>query len=346
MNEDLLLEIRDLFCCPKCKSSLSWDHSLVVCDDCRTEFPIINGIPRFLADKHADVRIDDNRTLSTVVDNTREVFGYEWAHFANWGFEENVPSDKSDEFFGGTISDRRSAFDTKCRLNEIDLRDKIIIDAGCGNGRYTYEAATRAVGSVVIGVDLGDGSVEAARRNCSEFEHVVIIQASLFELPFKDGAVDCVFSNGVLMHTGDARSAYLEVARTVKAGGVFVAHVYGKLNPVWEFFDFKIRKFTTQKSIHWNLKFAKILSKIARKLNKFPYLLKAVNFFFRLQTTEHHMFDWYTAPVASHHTYAELEAWAQEAGLEVEDDLVNLQNQQNKIFDRPWAINLKARKRN
>jgi SAM-dependent methyltransferase len=323
--------------CLRCSSDLELRENAFGCVSCSAQYPIIDGIPRFVPEAFY--------TLSThhasIEEKTKNYFGFQWDYFKDWGYiaDEDVPDERCDEYFGGTVSARRNAFDKKCRMDAEDLKTgSVVLDAGCGNGRYTYEAASRG-DALVIGVDIGYGSVQSAYQNNQHHDNVIIIQASLFALPFKDDVLDSCFSNGVLMHTGNAHRAFREIARCIKPAGVFVAHVYHKLNPFWEFNDAWIRQITTRLSIEHNLHFARFMAGLAKRVDAIPNGLRNANYFFRLQKTVTHMFDWYSAPVASHHTYAELMAWYRECGF-----IVDVVAPQPKFFNNIWGINLKCRK--
>ena len=324
--------------CLSCKGNLRFKEDSFVCASCQNIYPIIKGVPRFVPESFYKL----SEKNSNIEEKTKNYFGYQWDIFKDWGFipDEEIPKGEEMEFYGGTVSARRKAFDSKCRMTDKDLNDSdIILDVGCGNGRYTYEAATRGK-ALVIGVDIGYGSVKSAYENTKNKSNVLIMQASLFNLPFKSGVIDSCFSNGVLMHTGDAYKAFSEVARTIKYGGVLVAHLYHKLNPVWEFNDKLIRIFTTKLSIENNLKLAEILARVAKSIDKIPNCLKWANLFLRLQQTKIHMYDWYSAPVASHHTYDELARWFTENGFIVMDNIPKF----DSILFRPWGFNLKGMK--
>ena len=203
----------------------------------------------------------------------------------------------------------------------------------------TYEAARRGK-ALVIGVDIGYGSVESAKKNNDEFDNVVIIQASLLNLPFKNNVIDAAFSNGVLMHTGNAKKAFYAIARTVRKEGVFVAHLYHKLNPVWEVNDYLLRLITTKLSVKSNMRLAVILSRIGSVLYLNKIVFQFVNLFVRIQPTVHHMFDWYSAPIATHHNYIEVAKWFEYCGFQLLDKLPRI-----GVIRRPWALNLKGRKK-
>jgi len=172
-----------------------------------------------------------------------------------------------------------------------------------------------------------------------KLQDVVIIQANIFNLPFVDGTFDAAFSNGVLQHTVDARKAFKEIAQKVKENGIFVAHVYHKLNMLWEINDYLIRSITTRMSIEANLKLAKILANIGKILHRKRFIYNFANLFFRIQPQIINMYYWYSAPIATHHTYPEIASWFEECGFNILDDIPRV----GRIY-RPWAANLMGKK--
>jgi SAM-dependent methyltransferase len=309
--------------------------TLVSCSACKATYPITNGVISFVEAS------DDSLCNVTDIENkTNTYFGFEWDYFSKWGFidDASIEDFRKEEYHGGLVSHRTGAFDRKCRMDSNDLREgNIVLDAGCGNGRYTYEAALRGQ-ALVVGVDIGGGSTQAARKNTAALPNALIIRAALFDLPFADKTFNAAFSNGVLMHTGDARKAFAEVARTVAEQGTLVVNVYHKLNPIWESIDYSMRCVTTRLSINKNLAFARKMAKLGKWLAKKPKRLEMANKFMRIQTTEHHMFDWYSAPIATHHTYPEIALWFKQNDFIISDSYP----EKFPLFNRPWAVNLKG----
>ncbi|MEX1112074.1 MAG: class I SAM-dependent methyltransferase [Candidatus Andersenbacteria bacterium] len=332
--------ILPLLQCTKCEGQLSQHPDSLSCKSCEAEFPIIDGVIRFVEKEYYKL----SKTHSTLEEKTKNYFGYEWEVFENWGFVDDKTLKPSERhmWHGGTSEARRLAFDSKCRLTASELENSnVILDAGCGNGRYTYEAASRT-DNTVIGVDIGYGSVASAAKNTKNLDNVIVIQASLFALPFKNGSIDAVFSNGVLMHTGNAQKAFIEIARTVHFGGVFVAHLYHKLNPLWELNDYILRRYTTRLSIERAIVLSRRLASLASYLHHIhPALLTIINGFLRLQPTTHHMFDWYSAPIATHHTYPEVEGWFRKTGF---NHIDSRKPRRSAFFRKPWALNVKGTK--
>jgi SAM-dependent methyltransferase len=335
--------IENLFECKRCKSDLEYNNDKFECKKCNTCYPIIDGIPRFVDESFYQL----NEINDDIERKTKNYFGFEWDYFKDWGYikDEDVPEGKLEQYLGGRESDRKLTYDSKCRLTDDEIKNKVVLDAGCGNGRYTYETRLRGDdSSIIIGVDIGYGSVQSSYDNTKEFDNVFIIQGSLFDLPFKNNVINSCFSNGVLMHTGNMHAAFNEVCRTIKPKGIFVAHVYGKLNPLWEFNDWWIRKITTKLSIEKGMKFAKAMANISRVINKIPYGFDIANLVFRIQPSVHHMFDWYSAPTASHHTYKELEDLYVKNNFRLLDNMKEKLQKHSNIIVKPWAVNLKGMK--
>ena len=336
ITKTILKKLESIFICPVCGGSIKLADNKFLCSECNLSFPIINGIPRFIVDEK-----DLHNEEQAIYNQTNKYFGFEWEYFKDWGFipDEKVNESDKRKYFGGLVSHRTKGFDAKCRLKEELKAENIILDAGCGNGRYTYEAAVRG-NSTVIGVDLGTGSVESAFQNTKELENVLIIQANLHNLPFKKESFNASFSNGVLMHTGDAEKAFNEIARTLKPKASFVVNVYQKLNEHWEFNDKIFREVTTKLNIEELLELSKIIAKLGLFFENKGYTneLRELNKVIRIQGTLHHMFDWYSAPVATHHTYSELEKWFKNNKFQIIDKLPIKPEKPTG----EWACNLKG----
>jgi SAM-dependent methyltransferase len=242
--------------------------------------------------------------LASIKAHTQQNFGFEWTEYARHGWDDSKYNSVSEE----------PVFQTKSLMQSSEFANKLILDAGCGNGRYTYMASK--YGGCVIGVDLTH-AVDAAFDNTREIASVCIVQADLFRLPFPTEAFDLAFSIGVLMHTGNAHLAFASIAPHIRMGGSFTTHVYGVGNPFYEWIDETVRKRTTRMSIEELQNFTKQMYRIAGLLDGLG-LRTLASCFVRLDDHPHCIFDWYAAPVASHHTYDEVEGWFSAAGFQVE----------------------------
>jgi hypothetical protein len=118
------------------------------------------------------------------------------------------------------------------------------------------------------------------------------------------------------MHTGNAKGAAAALARLVRPGGSLTVHLYGKGNVIYEAVDWTMRKWTTRLSIARLQKVTSWFFKIRKGLERAGVDV-FVNRFVRIGPHPHIIFDWYAAPIATHHTYPEVLGWFKELSVRV-----------------------------
>ncbi len=100
---------------------------------------------------------------------------------------------------------------------------KLVLDAGCGAGRFAEIALS--LGAEVVAIDYSD-AVDAAQANLGLTAALHVVQADLYQLPFRRGAFDYVYSLGVLQHTPDAWKAIRALVDQLKPGGEITVDFY------------------------------------------------------------------------------------------------------------------------
>ena len=179
MQEKLL----ELLVCIKCKGRLLCEASktessgeitegVLTCQDCGQTFEVTNGIPRFIEP-----------------DNYASSFGYQWNLFRK---------EQIDSHNGTTLSADRLWAETGWTPEE--LKDEWVLDAGCGAGRF-LDAVSASEGQIV-GIDISS-AIDAAKENLKGRDNVHFVQASIYELPFREGTFDRAYCIGVAQHTPD-----------------------------------------------------------------------------------------------------------------------------------------------
>lgn len=115
------------------------------------------------------------------------------------------------------------------RLQELHLPGRTVLDVGCGGGFLAEEFAKD--GFAVTGIDPAARSIDAARKHAADNNLEIEYRVGRGEaLPFSDGSFDIVACCDVLEHVDDLSLVIGEVARTLKAGGVFC---YDTVNRTW-----------------------------------------------------------------------------------------------------------------
>lgn len=92
-------------------------------------------------------------------------------------------------------------------------KDALLLDAGCGNGRFLDNAAD---GQPFVAMDISLEMVKLARQRLGRGFFVV---GEMERLPFKDGAIDQVVCSRVMQHIVDQPRAIREMARVCRSGG-------------------------------------------------------------------------------------------------------------------------------
>jgi SAM-dependent methyltransferase len=100
-----------------------------------------------------------------------------------------------------------------------------VLDVGCGAGEVCVELAAR-VGATgrVAGIDPSEAMIAAARRAANASSLPIELEvASIYALPFPDGAFDAVRAERVLQHLDDPEAGLKEMLRVTRIGGRVMA---------------------------------------------------------------------------------------------------------------------------
>ncbi|HTC51056.1 MAG TPA: malonyl-ACP O-methyltransferase BioC [Steroidobacteraceae bacterium] len=113
------------------------------------------------------------------------------------------------------------------RLDLIRLAPQVVVDLGCGTGLGTRALKDRYRAASVIGLDLAPGMLREARRRGGWLRPLQRVCADVYQLPFRDGAVELMFSNLMLQWCDDLDGALREVRRVLAPGGFFAFSTFG-----------------------------------------------------------------------------------------------------------------------
>jgi len=112
----------------------------------------------------------------------------------------------------------------------LELRNKRVLDIGCGLGRPACILAEK-YGAYVVGTDLEEHLVERSRQRAMEAGlsgQTEFRQVEPGPLDFADGSFDLVVSSGAFTQIHDKLSMYKECLRILKPGGVLSCYDWMK----------------------------------------------------------------------------------------------------------------------
>lgn len=118
-------------------------------------------------------------------------------------------------------------------LENIDLRDKTVLDIGCGDGVYTIELFDRAPVKRMVGVDYAAKGVEIAKSK-SGIRAIEYEVQSAYSLPYTTKSFDVAILRGVLHHLDDPIPALKEALRVATRVWVIEPNGY---NPILKFLE-------------------------------------------------------------------------------------------------------------
>ena len=111
-----------------------------------------------------------------------------------------------------------------------------ILDAGCGTGVVSRYLAKKFAEVEIVGCDLSDLRVQAAKNKSSELKNVHFSSENLTHLSFHDAVFDHVVCRYVLEHLSpeNVLKVLNELKRVLKPGGrVFILDIDGILNNLY-----------------------------------------------------------------------------------------------------------------
>ena len=122
--------------------------------------------------------------------------------------------------FTGLVTGHETLAGRLIRPRAFDIRGcKRILDAGCGNGRYTRFLLRQAdTDAFITGFDLSPRMLRRSRRRLKN-GRVSHVAADLIRLPYPDRCFDAIVCGWVLEHLPDPHPGLTELARVLSPGG-------------------------------------------------------------------------------------------------------------------------------
>jgi uncharacterized protein YbaR (Trm112 family)/ubiquinone/menaquinone biosynthesis C-methylase UbiE len=210
MKPDLV----ELLACPSCRNTFHLrgerkkdgeiESGTLLCAGCGQQYPIVAFVPRFVSTKKYS-----------------SSFGFQWNRFRQT---------QLDSITGQPIT--RDRFFAQSGWAAGDMSGRWTLDVGCGAGRFA-EVALDA-GARLVAVDYSS-AVDACLQNLGSHPRLDVLQADVYQLPFRRERFDFVYCLGVLQHTPDVHAAFAALVEQIAPSGRIAVDVYPQLalNMAW-----------------------------------------------------------------------------------------------------------------
>ena len=186
--------LNNLILCPNCHTSMNLDSNDLKCP------------------KSHKIEVREGVILLVNNESYSSSFGQQWNYFSET---------QLDSFNGSSLTEKRFFDETGWSKNS--LADAVILDAGCGSGRFTEIAARYA--RTVISVDLSD-AIFAIPKSVTNQGNVIRVHGDLRSLSLDFSKITHVFSIGVLQHTPKPYETLLNLIQSMHPGTKFAFTAY------------------------------------------------------------------------------------------------------------------------
>ena len=193
-------KLLDILGCPTCKQALELRDGALSCDSCKTQYPIINGVPVFRGRN----RLYDERYYKDGGELHGKGKRPGWKNLVRVMIKKATPSCRE------TSRRSRDILLSYLREGSPDDLPSVILNIGPGKTR-DMQRLLKECGS--------------ALRLCVDLEENADIVGDIRYLPFQDGTVDFVFAIAVLEHVDDPAKAVEDMHRSLTPNGKIYAEI-------------------------------------------------------------------------------------------------------------------------
>lgn len=163
--------------------------------------------------------VSDHQGQTPIVGQTQASFDYQWRCLPEGHAMLSNPA------FKARVANQICEY---AALPADWFQNKTVMDAGSGQGRWTYGFGKLGV-KRCVSCDISEGGLTRTAAIAAEFgERIQVVRKDIREDLGYDDEFDLVWCYGVLHHTGNTYLAFRNLAKCVKPGGYLFVMIYGE----------------------------------------------------------------------------------------------------------------------
>ena len=222
--------IKNLLQCPNCKyEKLILNEKELVCSQCKEQYPIIFDIPILITKSKCEklgLNYHDTNIQNEIINSN----DFQKNNNGILNYIKNILRGTNGILYGKIKEPKKYPF-ANVPFSKIEKNSKeILLDIGCGWGRWTINAAQKNYTSV--GIDLSLKSLMIARTICKELniQNCDFICCDVLDLPLKKNLFDKVYSFSFLQHFSEnnLRTILRNISLTMKQNSIFKTQMINK----------------------------------------------------------------------------------------------------------------------
>lgn len=200
-------------------------------------------------------------------------------------------------------------------FKDKEIKDKEILDCGCGTGIFAIIFA--ALGAKeVTGLDISPGSLATGLKlkKMLGLENIKFVEGDMLQLPYEDETFDIIWAWGSVHHTENPLKAIFEIDRILKKHGKLLLALYKKTKFTW--LHEILRKTLIKAPKSWWVTISRIMAFFLYPIVKLKEIHRKKAR--QGEKLEELILDWYFVPIRYYYKPEEVKKLLEEKGYIIE----------------------------